>query len=158
MAIDLSDLVPSLKREVSTPGTEETTFPDVADDNWLGYLSDAFWTARLDGLLAGYTELDGMVNPDMDRDLQQLVVLYAGMNILRNQLRSLNTTFRAKAGPVEYETQQAASVLKGLLDDMTARKRLILARLSDLNGATDTFYIDSLAERDRAVNDFYWPR
>jgi hypothetical protein len=158
MAVDLSELVPSLKREVGTPGTEESTFPAANEDSWVGYLSDAFWSARLDGMLAGYTESDGLVDPDLDRDLQQLIVLYAGIAIVRNELLRMQTTFRAKSGPVEYEVQQAASVLKGLLDDMTARKALVMKRLSDLHAGTGTYYIDSLTERDRQINTYYWPR
>jgi hypothetical protein len=158
VATDLSELIPSLKREVSTPGNEETTFPDADDDSWLGYLSDAFWSARLDGMLAGYTAADGIVTPDIDGELQQLVILYAGMAIIRVELLRMQTKFRSKAGPVEYEVEQAATVLKGILDDMTARKALVLQRLSDVGAATDTYYIDALTQMDLQVNDMYWPR
>lgn len=158
MAVDLSELIPSLKREVGTPGGEDDLFPDATDASWLGYLSDAFWGARLDGMLAGYVEADGEITPDLDRDLQQLVILYAGITIVRNQLRSLNTRFRAVAGPVEYEIEQSASVLKGLLDELTSRRHLVLQRLSDIGAATETYYIDSLTERDLRINEFYWPR
>lgn len=158
MATDLSELIPSLKREVSTPGSEETTFPDASDDSWLGYLSDAFWSARLDGMLSDYTASDGVVTPDLDGELQQLVILYAGMAIIRTELLRMQTKFRSKAGPVEYEVEQAATVLKGLLDEMTARKAIVLKRLSDVNAGSSTYYIDSLTQVDQNINDMYWPR
>lgn len=159
MAVDLFDLVESLRREVDPPGTP--AFPDATEDEFAGHLADAFWEIRLDGMLSGYAESDGLVSPtsgttELGRDLQQLIVLYAGVRIVRNQLRQLQTSFRAKAGPVEYETEQAASVLKGVLDDLVSRRNLILTRLSDL-GVVDTYYIDSLYERDR-WDDGNWPR
>lgn len=157
MATDLSELVPSLKREVSIPGAEEDTF-DAPASTWRGYLSDAFWTARLDGMLAGYEAVGTIVTPDLSRELQQLVVLYASITIVRNELRSLNTTFRTKAGPVEFETQKAASLLTGLLDDMSARRKIVLDRLAE-KGVVPSYYIDALVERESTLTsgELYWP-
>lgn len=160
MAVDLGDLIESLQREVSPPG--ENLFPDATDDEWFGNLQDSFWDARLDGLLEGYTEQDGQVTPisgdvELTRDLQQIVVLYAGIRIVRNHLRALNTLFRAKAGPVEFETQKSAQMLAGLLDELRERRRILLTRLGDM-GVTDSFYIDALIARDESLRwgDTYW--
>lgn len=155
MAVDLSDLLDSVKREVSAPGL--TQLPNATDADYLGNLQDGFWETVLDGLISGYTESDGIVNPvsgdtDLPRDLQQLVVFYAGFRIVRNQLRDLKSTFRTKAGPVEYETQQAASVLVRILDDLKSKKSIILDRLSDTY-STNTVYIDALRARDEAMTD-----
>lgn len=162
MAVDLFDLVEPLKREVSPPG--EDLFPNATDDDYFGNLQDAFWDARLDGLLEEYTESDGSITPisgstDMTRDLQQVIVLYAGVRIVRNHLRALNTVFRSKAGPVEFETQKAASVLKALLDELRTRRNTVLSRLSDVGGV-DSYYIDALLERDESIyyEDTYWVR
>lgn len=162
MSVDLGDLVESLKREVAAPGEEETAFPNATEDIWLGNLQDAFWDARLDGMLAGFTESDGLVTPvsgttEITRDLQQLVVLYAGIRIVRNSLRTLNTTFRAKAGPVEFETQNSASVLKGLLDLLMERRHAVLLRLSDL-GQVPSYYIDAVYGRELSIHygDTHW--
>lgn len=160
MAVDLGDLIESLRREVSPPG--EDLFPDATDDDYFGNLQDSFWDARLDGLLEGYTESDGLVVPtsgttELTRDLQQLVVLYAGVRIVRNHLRALNTLFRSKAGPVEFETQKSAQVLKAILDELHARRNLVLTRLSDV-GSVDSYYIDALIARDESLGygDTYW--
>lgn len=162
MAVDLFDLVEPLRREVSPPG--EDLFPNADDDDFLGNLQDAFWDARLDGLLEGFTESDGSVVPtsgstDLSRDLQQLIVLYAGLRIVRNHLRSMNTVFRSQAGPVEFETQKSAQLLKALLDELRTRRNLVLTRLSDL-GSVDSYYIDALVERDLSLDygDTYWYR
>lgn len=160
MAVDLFDLVESLRREVSPPG--EDLFPNATDDEYLGNLQDSFWEARLDGLLEGFEESDGLVTPtsgdtDLTRDLQQLVVFYAGFRIVRNHLRSLKTQFRAAAGPVSFETQQSANVLKDLLLELKYKRDLILTRLSDL-GQIPTAYIDALVARDNSLlyGDIYF--
>lgn len=160
MAIDLGEFVESLKREISPPG--ENLFPDATDDDFLGNLQDAFWDAKLDGLLSGYTEAEGAVSAisgteNIPRELVQLVIAYAGIRIVRNQLRSLNTLFRAQAGPVEFEQQKSAQLLKGLLDELRERRILVLARLGDM-GLTSSYYIDSLVARDNsfAAGDAYW--
>lgn len=160
MAIDLGELIEPLRREVSPPG--EDLFPNASDDEFFGNLQDAFWDAKLDGLLTNYTESDGLVSPitgttELSREFQQLVVLYAGLRIVRNHLRSLNTVFRSKAGPVEFETQKSAQLLSGLLDELRTRRRLVLDRLADL-GALDTYYIDAVIARDDSLRygDSYW--
>src|SRR4051812_31680007 len=122
MAVDLSDLIDPLKREINSPGTD--SFPNASDDDFLGYLEDSFWEGRLDGItvLTPFTESEGIVTnltdggEDIGRDLQQLLVLYAGIRIIRNQLMVLNTMFHAEAGPVQFEIQKSAQVLKGILD------------------------------------------
>jgi hypothetical protein len=162
MAIDLGDLIEFLQSEVDAPG--EDSFPDASDDDWLSNLQSAFWEAVLDGVIDPglFTESDGVITPvsgstEISRELQQLIVFYAGVRVVRNKIRNMNTVFRAKAGPVEYETQQAATVLKALLDELVRKRNLILTRMSDLGG-TSTFYVDSVIERDRSIGhrDTIW--
>ena len=155
-AIDLSELIPALVAEVSPPG--EALYTGVSDDDWITYLLNGFWSAHLEGVLDGWTaNEDGIVTPltgdsTMGRDLQQIPVLYAAMTITRNELRRLNTLFRSKAGPVEFETQQSAQVLKGVLESLTEQKKIILDRLSSANGST-SFYIDAIISRDYSINN-----
>lgn len=166
MPVDLSDLVDSLRREVNTPGAD--SFPDANNSVYVGYLQDGFWEIRLDGISSfdGYTEAEGIVSPvdssgdvdpdgtDLDRTLQQLIVLYAGVRMIRNQLLNLQSVFRAKAGPVEYETQYSASLLKAVLDELRARRDLILYRLANVGAVTD-YYIDALSAREASFDSGY---
>lgn len=157
MAVDLSDLIPSLQREVSAPGLDQV--PDATNADYLGNLQDSFWDAFLDGAIVGYTESDGIVTPtsgttDLPRELQQLVVFYAGMRIIKNLLRNTNTGFRTKAGPVEFETQQSAQLLTALLKDMQDRRlRLIDALVEALDRST--YYFDGVQARAAAMADGY---
>lgn len=154
MSVDLSDLVEFVRVEVSPPGSD--LFTSATDDHWLMALRNAFWSVRMEGMLAGYTEADGLVDPinvgdeDLTRDLQQLIVLYAAVQAVMNQLRDLKTSFRAKAGPVEFETQQSAQVLREILLDLRGRRNWMLGRLSDL-GVIPTYYIDAVAARQDSI-------
>lgn len=153
MAIDLSDLVELLRSEVDAPG--EDSFPDAVEDDWVNQLRSAFWEVVLDGVISSYEETDGIVTPtsgttDLARDLQQLVIFYAGVRVIRNKLRTMGTAFRAKAGPVEYETQNSAQVLKSILDELVRKRNVILNRLSDM-GSVDSHYIDMIMYRDEAL-------
>lgn len=155
MAVDLSDLIDSLKREVSAPGLDQ--LPGATDADYLGNLQDGFWEAFIDGMIEGYTETDGIVTPtdsggtDLARDMQQMIVFYAGFRIVRNQLRDVKTAFRTAAGPVKYETEQSANLLKLIMDDLRERRNILLRRLSDI-GSVNTVYIDAVYARDRAID------
>lgn len=156
--LDLTDLVTPLQAALNAPG--ENLYPTVSPTQWVSYLADGFWTAYNDGLLAGYAELDGEIFPVsgsvvMPKDQQQLVLMYTAINIIRLRLLSMQTTFKAKAGPVEYEVQQSAQVMKGLLEEFTDRRKYILQRLSDSGVARGIHYIDSYSSRQNAINQNY---
>lgn len=127
MSVDLSDYVDSLKREVSPPGA--TLFAGVGDDVFAGYLADAFWEVRLDGFMEPYiSDADGIVTPqaagapDIGREDIALVILYAGIKIIRNRLLSTQTRLSAKAGPVEFTTENSANLLVEMLRELSAIK------------------------------------
>lgn len=183
MAVQLFDLVDPLKRQVNPPGTD--LFPNATDDEFLGSLTNAFWEIRLFGMLAQweenaaarggpdafgeatvtpigeidetYDDPEGWAPADLPRDLQQLIVVWAGYQIVLTRLSALNTVFRAKAGPVEYETQNAASVLKSVLDQLKARLDDLLGQLSNA-GHESAYMLDAIIERSysMAVGDTWW--
>lgn len=160
MAVDLGDLVQYLEAEVSPPGND--LFPTVQDDEWITRLANGFWNARLDGILAGYVEAEGEITPvsgdtDMSRELQQVIVFYAAYETILLALRTLNTTFRAVAGPVEYETQQSAQVLRDIASALKDKRNILLNRLSDM-GLTSDYVIDSVIARQDSLlaGASYW--
>lgn len=149
MAVDLADLIEFVKVEVNPPGVD--LFPEAVDDEWLTRLRNAFWNARLDGLLAGYVEADGEVTPlsgttDMPRELQQVIIFFAGYTALMNKLTSTRGSLRAKAGPVEFETQNAATVMTAQAGALRDRMSRILALLSESGVVTDVV-IDAVMAR-----------
>lgn len=157
MAVDIVELVPSLERELSPPGTN--LYPNATEEIWTGHLQDAFWEARLQGLLAGYTldpNDDTQIVPqsgttDLPREMQQLIVLFAGYRITLTQFQNVNSGFRAKAGPVEFEQQKSAQTLKGVLDALRARMKAILDALPVIAGGTQAYAFEGYIERTYAV-------
>jgi hypothetical protein len=155
-SVDLSELIGDLEGAVTVPGAV-SPFAASSDTEWLTRLRNAFWSAYNDGIIVGFIcDEDGIVtaaggaSTTFGRDLQQVVIMYAAINIYQNQMLQLKTLFRAKAGQVEYETQQSAQVVKSLLDSLLAQRATLLQRLSDL-GFTDSYYIDAVRSRDDSL-------
>lgn len=161
-SIDLEDLVPDLVVELNTPGAN--IYGAVSTDEWVTRLRNAFWEAHLNGFMEGWTENNGRVgrlnDPDADamtRDQQQLIILHAGMTVIRSEMRSLNTAESYKAGPVSFEIQKSSQVLRTLLDDMTKRINYLLQRLADMGIARDIYYINTYVARQESINSGITP-
>ena len=154
-SVDLSELIGDLEAAVTVPGAT-SPFVTASETEWLTRLRNGFWSAFNEGVISNFIcDEDGIIQPvsgeaTFGRDLQQIVIMYAAINIYQNQLMQLKTLFRAKAGQVEYETQQSAQVMKTLLDSLLAQRATILKRLSD-GGFTDSYYIDALRSRDQSL-------
>lgn len=154
MAVDVSDeLVDALRRMITPLGSE--VYTDVANAVLVGYLSDAFWNGKLDGFFGSYTETDGVITPesgdtDLGRDWQSLIVFYAAFAIIEAGLRSQSTLFRAKAGPVEYETQNSAQLLRDHLRLLADRRDYLLETLSS-SYTISPGYIDNVIARTNSV-------
>lgn len=162
MAVDLADFVEALKREVSPPGSD--IFANVHPNEWVGYLSDAFWEARLDGFLVGYQTDEAALGdieivpvspelPDLDRRGMALVILYAGVKVLRNRILNMNTQFRAKAGSVEFEQQNSATMLAEMLKQLKATKDRIIEALD--TDSTDVIMLDAYSTRVYSVSSYH---
>ena len=122
--MELQDLVDPLRRAINPPG--EDNFPNASDIVLKGFLRDALALARLDKTVpAKWTVVaDEIVNVDdlaeaFPEDLATIVVVYAKIQILRNHILNVRSKFRAVAGPVEYETQQAVTHLRDMLKTYT---------------------------------------
>lgn len=136
MSVDLNTLIPTLQREVNAPGQD--LLEELTPAQIVGYLSDSFWEARLDGFLKSWEcSPVGVVTPlepggdDLGRADQALIVIYAGVKILSRQILNTNTAYRAKAGNVEFETQSSATMLAEMLKQLQATK----ARLQSFAGS-----------------------
>jgi hypothetical protein len=77
--MDLTDLVPSLKRALAAPGEFDATFPDSTDTDLAGTLADAVAECQLDGFFGNLTLdlTDTTTTPDLTSPQQALVILYA---------------------------------------------------------------------------------
>lgn len=126
--MDLADLVPSLKRALAAPGEFDTIFPNSTDADLSGTLADAVAECQLDGFFGLITldVLNETTDPDLTNPQQALVILYAMSRVVTARVANLKSRTRYKAGPVEAETEQAASVLVEILKETRARKMAIL--------------------------------
>lgn len=162
-SVDMTELIPSLESLLTVPGAT-SPYAAASEVEWTNKIVNAFWRGVIEGVIENYTiDEDGVVSPSsgsttFPQSLQYVVVIYAAMNVIEAQLLQLKTVFRAKAGPLEYETQQASQVLTGLLKSLDNQKNIILERLSDLGGGTDTYYYDAPWERRyrQTTNDTHW--
>lgn len=152
MTIYVSDLTPSLKRAVNPPGVD--LYPDAVDGDYEGHLSDSFWELVMWGYITGFTEDNGLIiqdvatpTTDLGRDFQQLIVIVAGLNIIRMLMVNINTLFRAQAGPVEFEQRKAASVLAEVMQSLERKLKSMLQGLTDSNDGGNTTYFDVVALR-----------
>lgn len=144
---DLSDFTDSLRRMVATPGTFDTVFPNTTDEDLVGSLVDGLAEAQLDGFFIKPTmydyDSDGIVTPDLTQAQLALIVIYAGSRIIQAEILARNTLFRAKAGPVEFETQQSANALTTILKDLEDRKKAILALFQNYGAGSAFTMADS---------------
>lgn len=160
--MDLFDLTGALQRAVAPPGEFKTLFPNSTDDALAGTLADGIAEAQLDGFLS-------TVNLDVDSNAtdldltpaqQALVVLYARARIVTARLANLKSRTRYKAGPVEAETEQAASVLVAILKDTSDRKKALLDT-ARYGGAARSFtmvdlYVSKSLDVSRSDMDWRW--
>lgn len=153
MAIPLDDLVEPLQAAVSLPGAPLVTASAQA---WLSYVERGFWNAKLQGYFTDYrvdpnsAEIKPVppVDVDLDRELIQIVVEVAALQVIENYMLSLDTTFRAKSGDTEFETQKSASLLVKVLERRTKAADELRARLVDNAGAaTYVSIVDACALR-----------
>lgn len=164
MAVDLGDLIEDLRAEINPPGVD--LYPTATDDDWINRLRNAFWEARIGGAFIGYRESDGLIAPvsgidELPREQQQLIILYAGLNVVLADFRNTQSAFKAKAGPVEYETQRSATLLKGVLDLL--KTKLASALDAAINGPSwsgTTAVFDSVIARTESIawGDTWWVR
>ncbi len=167
MATPVSDLRDPLKREINVPGIE--ALPDITNSQLDGYIKDGFWEARLFGMLSDYTQTDGteFATPlgdvikkvaddgDLPQELQILVVLMAAMRLLRAKIMNLAVNFRTRGGPVEYEQQASATVLRTLLAALESRVAQVKELYSDQIGAGAFVYFDGELQREAALLSDY---
>lgn len=166
MAVVLSDFIPSLRREVEPPGVR--LYDSLTPTDWVGYLTDAFWEARLDGFLKDWMVAESDINADPDAEIQPLasggpdigregmalIILYAGIKVLRNRILNTNTRFKAVAGPVEFEQENSATMLAEMLKQLRSTKEQILEALDEAE-ATAVMLIDAYSTRVFQPSSYY---
>lgn len=148
---DVSDLVGAFKREVAPLGSFEQDFPTASDGAVIGLLMDAFGEAQLDGFFQTMVldVDDETVTPDLSAAGAALVVLYAGIKTLRNQILRAGAGSKFKAGPVEYQTTQNMQAQTEMLKQLERRRDALIGQARQ--GATPVYQIDAYSARGLAA-------
>lgn len=171
MATPVSDMVPMLKRELNPTGAEQ--FPDLSGAEYIGYLADGFWDARLYTMLTSYTLVDGAdlgtplppgsdyitdqstKEADLPQELQMLIVILAAARLLRNKILTLAINFKGTAGPVEYEQQASATTLRAILGTLQKRLDELKLMYTDEFSPGAMVYFDGVLQRVQSdMNDY----
>lgn len=162
MSTAIADMREMLKREINVPGFPQ--LPGISNSQIDGYIMDGFWEARLMGVLADYTQTDGteLATPvpsiyhtrdeaDLPPEYQMLVIIVAGLRLLRMKALNLATSIRAQAGPVEYEQQVSATVLREILQSFERRLSLLFGIYNDALGGAAFRYFDGELQRTSSL-------
>lgn len=126
----LKTLAPALRRELAPPGQFDQVFPGVVEKDLVDQLADAFGEAQLWGFFGTMELLDIDTDARTSQDLSAaggaLLVIFAGMRVIRSQLREMSASERYKAGPVEMETSRSANLLRDELAFLTKRLQQLI--------------------------------
>lgn len=166
MSTLIADLIPMFNREIDIPGSGQIVTSAAAK---LGYLEDGFWDIRLGGMLGGYTVALGedltppgttgskyftdqaSLSEDLDQKFWMMITIFAGFRLLRLKIMQLAVNFTAEAGPVSYEQQASATVLRALLDSLERRIAELKVSYSDLIPSNVFVVMDGLAQSEYAT-------
>lgn len=165
MATSVASITESLNREINVPGFPQ--FPDIDAGDMLGYVEDGFWEGRLMGVFKGWTIVAGstLTSPesgnwitdtggseeDFSEEDQMFLVIIAGFRLLQRKALNLAQNYRAQAGPVEYEVQMSATVLRELLQSFERRLKVYAELYSELISAEVFVYMDGVAQSSYAM-------
>ncbi len=154
MAVSLETLVPYFDAEVNPPGV--TLYPNTSSGSKLFMLSNAFWELRLSSLLSNYEEAEFVITPisgttDIGRAEQQLIILFAAYSVALRAFQNVNSSFKAVAGPVEYEVQKSATTLKAVLDALKERLKGVVEVVNNSAAGTDTCVFDGVIARSASI-------
>lgn len=151
-----------LDREINVPGNAQIT---ATASQKLGYIEDGFWDVRLSGMLETFTIVDGAntdpaqtagenyftdistKSKDLDQQYWMMVIIFAGFRLLRLRIMELAVNFTAEAGPVSYEQQASATVLRALLDSLQNRVNELKSIYSDEYNSVFVL-MDGVAQRE----------
>ena len=145
---EMSELTGAYQREVAPLGEFSTFFPSATLPLQEGALADAFAECQLDGFFqSSVLDVDALeVTPDLSSAGRALVVIYAGIRTLRSTITNAKTKTMYKAGPVEYDVEQGASILAELLKESEARK-IALITAARIGAGTTVSMCDLYGER-----------
>jgi hypothetical protein len=150
---DLAAYTTSVRNILARPGMFDTIFPETTDDGLVGLLQDALAECHMEATLLGYeADSNAQVRPAMMSGEIALVVLYAGIRMIRAELLNRISSSKYVAGPVSAETTYATNVLRDIMKALEVQKDAVTTKLTTL-GAGMAFFM----EDQYTANAFRFP-
>ncbi len=152
---DLTELAPSLRNLLARPGTFETLFPETTEDGLLQLLLDGLAEAQREGIMKDVDYDDGgMLEPEITKAQGSLIVLYAGIRMIRAELLNRVTHRRYEAGTAVFEEDYNATLYRDILAALKAQKDKIV---DDLVDGGDVFGAFQMADQYLArIHPWQW--
>lgn len=120
---DLAGYTESLRNVLARPGTFGDLFPETTDDGLIGLLADGLAECHLETTLSTFeADANGLVRPVMATGQIALVILYAGIRLIRGELLNRATSTKYVAGPVSAESTQSTNILRDVMKALEEQK------------------------------------
>lgn len=154
---DLGDYVDSLRAVLARPGTFSDLFPETTDDGLIQLLRDGLAEANMEQLLTGYvSDINGIVRPEMPPGGVAMVVLFAGVRLVRSEILNRITSTKYTAGPVSAEQSYSTNILRDVAKALEAQKTVLinLYRASSAGASfymTDSYIANATGRTDNGV-------
>lgn len=138
---DFGDYVDSLRAILARPGTFSDLFPETNDDGLIQLLRDGLAECNMEQLLVGYvSNINGIVRPEMPPGAAAMVVLFAGVRLVRSEILNRITSTKYVAGPVSAEQNYSTNILRDVAKQLEAQK-LALIKVYSTSSAGAQFYM-----------------
>lgn len=151
---DLGDYVDSLRGMLARPGTFVTLFPETNDDGLIQLLRDGLAEANMEQLLVGYTsDANGIVRPPMTPGGVAMVVLFAGIRLVRSEILNRVTATKYTAGPVAAEQSYSTNVLRDVAKALETQKITLINLYRSSSAGVDFYMADAYIANMTRITD-----
>lgn len=134
---DLAIYTDSVRSILARPGTFSDLFPETTDDHLIAVLADGLAEAHLEGVLLDRLADDNyLVREPLTSGQGALLVLYAGLRLIRAELFNRVTSYKYVAGPVSSEGTYATNILRDIMKALQTQKDAVTTLI--LAGSTVT--------------------
>jgi hypothetical protein len=141
---DLGDYVDSVKAMLARPGTFGDLFPETTNAGLVDLMRDGLAECNMEQLLTGYTaNANGIVRPELPPGAMAMVVLFAGVRLVRSEILNRITSTKYVAGPVSAEQSYSTNILRDVAKALEAQKTTLIALYRASSAGTDFYMADS---------------
>lgn len=151
---NLGDYVDSLRAMLARPGTFDDLFPETDDDGLIQLLRDGLAECNMEQLLVGYvSDQQGIVRPEMPAGAIAMVVLFAGIRLVRSEILNRVTSTKYTAGPVSAEQSYSTNILRDVAKQLEAQKITLINLYRSSSAGVEFYMADSFIANLTRITD-----